>query len=324
MTTKIFLKRLAGLLPLFFGVTLISFFVLRLAPGGPADARLDLNPHAGAEAKARFEKIYGLDRPLVEQYLSWTGRVVRLDFGVSMVDGEKVLTKIGRALPVTLLVNGFSFLLVSFLGIWMGVAGAVHKGKPLDHALTVASLAGFSLPMTWMALLAMSFLGVTLRILPVSGLASVFFDQMSFLGKVIDVAKHLILPVALSAVAGMAGMARLMRSSMIETLGQGYVRTARAKGLPENEVLGRHALRNALLPVLAALGLAVPALLSGSVIFESIFSIPGMGRLFFDAAFSRDYPVLMGLLVLGALATLIGNLLADAACAAADPRIRTQ
>lgn len=319
---NIFIKKLAGLIPLFFGVILVSFFVIRLAPGGPADARFDLNPHAAAEARAAFEKIYGLDRPLLEQYFSWTSRVARLDFGVSFVDGERVADKIFRALPVTLLVNGLSFLVVAAAGIWMGVAGAVKKGRPLDSILTTLSLAGFSLPMTWVALLGMSFFGVTLHWLPVSGLTSVFFDRMNFWQKTADLARHLVLPIAVSSVAGVAGISRLTRNSMIEVLKQDYVRTARAKGLSEVNVLYGHALKNALLPVLAALGLAVPGLLGGSVIFESIFSIPGMGRLFFESAFARDYPVIMGVLVVGALATLLGNLLADLACALADPRVR--
>lgn len=322
MLFKVFSRRLAGLVPLFLGIILMSFFMMRLAPGGPADARFELNPKASPDAKLRFEKLYGLDKPLPAQFIAWAGRVVRLDFGASFVDGESVSKKIARALPVTLLINGLSLLMICLLGVWAGVVSAVNKDGFLDRALTSLTLAGFSLPTFWIALLAMSFFGVQLRLLPVSGLTSVFFDEMSFWEKAADLAKHLVLPVAVSSLTGLAGISRLTRNSMIEALKQDYVRAARAKGLPESRVLYVHALKNASLPVVTAIGLSIPGLLSGSVIFESIFSIPGMGRLFFNSVFSRDYPVILGILVLGALATLIGNLLADLACAAADPRIR--
>lgn len=319
---KVFIRRLTGLVPLFFGIILMSFFVVRLAPGGPADERFELNPKAAPDARARFEKIYGLDKPLPEQFLAWTGRVTRLDFGESFVDGESAFRKISRALPVTLLISGLSLLVICVLGTWVGVTSAVHESGILDRTLTTMTLAGFSLPTFWIALLAMSFFGVQLKVLPVSGLTSVFFDAMSLSGKIMDLASHLVLPVAVSSLTGLAGFSRLARNSMIEVLKQDYLRTARAKGLPESKVLYVHALKNAALPVVTALGLSVPGLLGGSVVFETIFSMPGMGRLFFNSVFSRDYPVILGILVLGALATLIGNLLADLACAAADPRIR--
>ena len=324
MPLRVLARRLLGLVPLFLGIILMSFFVVRLAPGGPADARFELNPKAAPDARVRFEKIYGLDKPLPEQFLAWAGRVVRLDFGESFVDGESVSKKIGRALPITLFINFLSLLIICVLGTWLGVLSAVKKGGILDRTLTSATLAGFSLPTFWIALLAMSFFGVQLRLLPVSGLTSVFFDEMSFTEKIMDLAKHLVLPVTVSSLTGLAGFSRLARNSMIETLKQGYVRAARAKGLSESRVLYVHALKNASLPVMTALGLSVPGLLGGSVIFETIFSVPGMGRLFFSSVFSRDYPVILGILVLGAVATLFGNLLADLACAAADPRIRTR
>ncbi len=322
MLFKIFLRRFLGLIPLFFGIVLMSFFVVRLAPGGPADARFELNPKAAPDAKIRFEKIYGLDKPLPEQFLAWAGRVARLDFGESFVDGESASKKIGKALPITLFINFMSLIIICVLGTWLGVVSAVKEGSFLDRTLTSATLAGFSLPTFWIALLAMSFFGVQLRLLPVSGLTSVFFDEMSFSQKIMDLARHLVLPVAVSSLTGLAGFSRLTRSSVIEALKQDYVRAARAKGLPESRVLYMHVLKNAALPVVTALGLSVPGLLGGSVVFETIFSVPGMGRLFFSSVFSRDYPVILGILVLGAVATLIGNLLADLACTVADPRIR--
>ncbi|MBI3252894.1 MAG: ABC transporter permease [Candidatus Omnitrophica bacterium] len=317
-----FLKRSGGLVVLFFGITLISFAVIHLAPGGPTDIYSQMNPKVSAEAAEKMQKLYGLDRPLLEQYGSWAKRVFFFDFGRSFRDGRPVTKKIAAAIPVTLLMSVLSLLFILAAGIPLGIYGAVHEGTRRDGVLSAVLLAGFSLPVFWAALLAMSYFGVGLRVLPVAGIHSLFFDEMTFFEKIRDVAWHLILPVSLSALAGLAGISRFMRANLIQVLKENYIRTARAKGLSERKVLYGHALPNAILPLLTLLGLSVPGLLGGSVIFESIFSIPGMGRLFFDSVFARDYPVIMGVLVLGAILTLLGNFLADWAYAACDPRIR--
>ena len=320
--SQFLIKRLIGIIPLFFGITLISFSVIHLAPGSPVETLAAFNPKMTEQAKEKLTQLYGLDKPLAAQYGQWLGRLLRFDFGSSFADGEKVLTKIAAAAPVTLGINLLSLFLILLIGIPLGVYGAVNRGSTADNTLTLLTLGAFSLPTFWLALLAMNFFGVKLHILPVSGLYSVFHDDMTASQKVGDIARHLVLPVAVSALAGMAGISRFMRGSMTEALSQNYIRTARAKGLPENQVVYRHALKNALLPVVTLLGLSVPGLLGGSVLFETLFSIPGMGRLFFNAVFIRDYPVIMGLLVLGALLTLLGNLLADLAYGWADPRVR--
>ncbi len=322
--TRYFIRRLAGLIPLFFGITLISFFVIHLAPGSVVDVQGGLNPKMSAQAREKLEKLYELDRPVFVQYVHWTRRLVRFDFGNSFVDGEAVTQKIARAIPVTLLINFLSLFLILIMGIPLGILSAVKEGSFTDKSLSLVSLAGFSIPPFWLALILMTFFGVNLRLLPVSGLTSLTFEEMGSWEKFLDVSRHLVLPFLVSSVTSLAGISRFMRSGMIETLRQNYIRTARAKGLSERRVLYRHALRNAILPLITILGLSVPGLLGGSVIFESIFSIPGMGRLFFNSVFSRDYPVVMGVLVLGALLTLIGNLLADMAYGFADPRIRYQ
>jgi len=190
--------------------------------------------------------------------------------------------------------------------------------------LTVFVFTGFSVPTFWLALLAMIVFGIKFGLLPISGIQSIGAETMPFYERIFDWIKHLILPVTIMSFAGLAGMSRYTRSSMLEVLRQDYIRTARAKGLPERVVIIRHALRNALLPVVTLLGLAVPGLIGGSVIFESIFSIPGMGQLFYSSAMARDYPTIMGILVIGALLTLIGNLLADIAYFIVDPRIRVK
>lgn len=317
------LRRMVSILPLFVGITLVSFAVIRLAPGDPVDAQSQMNPKMTADARKKMTELYGLDRPLAVQYADWALRVARLDLGRSFADGRPVIEKIGQALPVTLAVNGLSLLLVFGAGVPLGVWGAVHRGGRADRWVSVLTLGVLSVPAYWVALLLLSALGVGLRILPVTGLASINHEQMPLAERMVDTAAHLVLPVIVSALAGSALIARFMRASLSDVLSKGYVRAARARGLSEPSVLYRHALRNALLPVITLLGLSLPGLLGGSVLFETVFALPGMGRLFYDAVTARDYPVVMGILVLGAILTLLGNLLADLGYLWADPRIRT-
>lgn len=315
-------KRLTGLIPVFFGITIISFCVIHLAPGKPTDMQTSLNPKVSYEAKLRLEKLYGLDKPMHIQYFEWLKRFVKFDFGRSYVDDRPVAAKIAERIPITLLINISSLALILFIGIPLGVISAVRRGSLADRFTTVSVFVGFSVPEFWVALLLMSFFGITLGWLPVSGIKSLDFEYFDTLGKVVDVARHLVLPVCIAAFGSLAGISRYMRSAMIGVMGQDFIRTARAKGLTEHEVIYRHALKNAMLPVITILGLSVPGLIGGSVIFESIFSIPGMGRLFYDSVMARDYPCIMGILSIGALLTLLGNLFADIAYSYADPRIR--
>lgn len=314
-------RRLAGLLPVFLGITLISFFVIHLAPGKPTDIQTSMNYKVSYEARARIEKLYGLDKPVYVQYLSWLKRFVTCDFGRSYVDDRPVSVKIAERIPVTLLINVLSLVLILAIGIPIGVLSAVRRGTFADRLTTVFVFIGFSTPEFWIALLCMSLFGITLGILPISGLKSLDFEYFGLFAKVLDVARHLVLPVCISAFGSLAGISRYMRSSMIGIIHEDYIRTARAKGLDENSVIYKHALKNAMLPVITILGLSVPGLIGGSVIFESIFAIPGMGRLFYDSVMARDYPTIMGVLSIGAVLTLAGNLIADIAYYYADPRI---
>ena len=316
------LRRSFSLIPIFLGITLISFTMMHLAPGKPTDLVTDLNIKVSLQAKQRLIALYGLDRPIHEQYISWMGRTIRGEFGRSFQDGRPVKNKILERIPITLLINSLSLLLVLGLSIPLGVFSASHEGSLFDHGMTLSVFIGFALPTFWVALLAIDFFCVRLGWFPVSGLYSLGSDRLGFGGKLLDLGHHLVLPVGIASFGELAGYSRYIRSSMVDVLRQDYIKTARAKGLPERIVLYRHALRNALLPMITILGLSVPGLIGGSVILESIFAIPGMGRLFFDSVMSRDYPVIMGLLVLGAGLTLIGNLIADSSYALADPRIR--
>ncbi|MBI1976032.1 MAG: ABC transporter permease [Candidatus Omnitrophica bacterium] len=315
-------RRLLSLIPLLIGITLITFFVIHLAPGRPTDVLTDLNPKISLQARDRLAKIYGLDQPLPAQYLQWLSRMGKLDFGRSFVDDRSVWDKIAERIPVTLMINLLAMALVFVVAVPLGVFGAVRQGSFWDHWITLFVFVGFATPTFWLALLLMQWLGIQLGWLPLSGIVSLDFERMNFWEKVIDVSRHLTLPVFISAFGGLAGISRYMKTSMSEILRQDFIRTARAKGLSERQVLYKHALRNALLPIVTILGLSVPGLLGGSVIFESIFAIPGLGRLFYDGVMARDYPVVMGILTIGAVLTLLGNLLADLGYAWVDPRIR--
>ncbi len=312
------------MIPILFGITLICFVVINLAPGSPATFQEELSPKASPEAMESLKKLYGLDKPIHERYLNWLRMVVTLDLGKSFVDGRAVKEKIKERLPITIILNLLSLLLILVVAIPIGIYSAFKSGKLFDRLLTVFVFTGFSVPTFWLALLAMIVFGIKFGLLPISGIQSIGAETMPFYERILDWIKHLILPVTIMSFAGLAGMSRYTRSSMLEVLRQDYIRTARAKGLPERVVIIRHALRNALLPVVTLLGLAVPGLIGGSVIFESIFSIPGMGQLFYSSAMARDYPTIMGILVIGALLTLIGNLLADIAYFIVDPRIRVK
>ncbi len=320
---KYLLKRLLLMVPLLLGITLISFVVIHLAPGEPTDIQTDLNPKASVELKQRLRAQYGLDQPLPVQYARWLGRLARFDFGDSYAqDHRPVAEKIVERLPVTILINVLSIGLILAVAVPLGILSATRRNSPFDHGTTVFVFLGFATPSFWLALLLMDYLGVRLGLFPVAGLKSLGHEYLGAGGRLWDIVQHLVLPVFVSAFGGLAGFSRYMRSNMLEVIRQDYILTARAKGLPERAVIYKHALRNALLPVITILGLSVPGLIGGSVIFETIFSIPGMGKLFYDGVMMRDYPLIMGILVIGAVLTLIGNLLADLGYALADPRIR--
>ncbi len=308
--------------PLLIGITLVSFLVMRLAPGGPTDAATDLNVKASADARARLTKLYGLDKPWPVQYGLWLGRLARLDFGKSFKDDRPVLQKIRERLPATLALNILSLLLIFGAAVPLGVLSAVKQNSLFDRTATVFVFVGYAIPAFWLSLLLMILFGLKLGWLPLSGLRSLNHDEFSAAGKILDLAKHLALPVFVSAFTGLAGLSRYMRNGVLEVIRQDYVRTARAKGLPESRVIRTHALRNALIPVVTILGLSLPDLIGGSFIFETIFAYPGMGRLGYDAIIARDYPVVMGVGTMAALLTLLGNLTADLAYAWVDPRIR--
>ncbi len=309
---------------IFLGITVISFAVIHLAPGSPTDLQTTMNPLAGAEAKARLEKLYGLDQPLHVQYWNWVSRLARFDFGQSMSgDHRPVWDKIKERLPLTFGMNIVSLILTLCITIPIGVAAAYKQNGLFDRASTVFVFIGFAMPSFWLALLLMYAFGILWPVLPISGLTSLDFESYSLWGKTVDLTRHLAMPIFIYTFGSLAGMSRFMRASMLEVLRQDYILTARAKGLPTRTVIFKHALRNALMPVITILGLSIPGLIGGSVIIESIYALPGLGQLFYQSVMARDYPLIMGNLVLGAILTLAGNLLADVGYALADPRVRS-
>lgn len=321
--TKYLTKRLIGMIPLLFGITIISFAMMHIAPGEPSVVGQEFNPKVSAEDIERLRAYYGLDKPLHEQYWNWLKRLALLDFGQSFsADGRPVLDKISERLPVTLWINILAMLVIIALAIPIGVASAVHRNTWFDKGMTIIVFIGFAIPSFWLGLLLMIAFGVELNLLPLSGLHDYSWQQMDFWQQQLDLLEHLVLPVFVSAIGGFAGMSRFMRTGMLDVIHSDYITTARAMGVPEGKIRYRLALKNALLPIITLLGLSIPGLIGGSVIVEQLFSLPGMGLLFYEAVLSRDYPLVMGITVIGAVLTLIGNLVADLSYAWADPRIR--
>lgn len=320
---KRILIKILWLCSVFLGITILSFWIIHLAPGSPTDMQTTLSPTVGAEARERLEKIYGLDQPIHVQYANWVKRIVRLDFGQSLSgDNRPVWDKIKERLPLTLGLNVISLILVLGISIPIGVFSALYQGGWFDRSMTIFVFIGFAMPSFWLALLLMMSLGIYWPVFPISGVTSLDFEYLSFWGKFVDLLRHLTLPIFVFTITGLAGMSRFMRTSMLEVLRQDYILTAKAKGLPTRIVVFRHSMRNALMPVVTILGLSVPSMIGGSIIVESVFSLPGLGQLFYQSVLARDYPLVMGNLVLVSVLTLAGNLLADLGYALADPRIR--
>ncbi len=333
--TRYLLKRLFWMVPLLVGISLISFLIMHLAPGDITTTEAGFNPKASEESRQKLRKLYHLDEPLLTQYGYWLKCMASLDFGKSFAShqrpvfwqnkddqGNEQKGMIQDALPVTLLINILSLGLIILIALPLGVISSLHQNGPPDRAITIFVFVGFAIPGFWLALMLMYWMGVAHNWLPISGLHSLDYEKMGLLAQLIDSAKHLAIPVFISALGGLAGISLFVKNGMLDVLHQDYITTARAKGLDEHTVVYRHALRNAMLPLITLLGLSIPGLIGGSVIAESLFAIPGMGKLFYDAVMMRDFPVIMGILTIGSALTLIGNLLADIAYAWADPRVR--
>lgn len=329
------LNRMLWMIPMLVGISFISFLIMHLAPGDITTTEAGFNPKTSEESRQKLREMYHLDEPLVVQYGLWLQRMATLDFGRSFAShqrpvfwqtqndkGEITPGMIQEALPVTLLINVLSLGMIILIGTPLGVISAVTQNSWPDRSITLFVFISFAIPGFWLALMLMYWTGVVHQWLPISGLHVLGYEKLPMLSQLWDTTQHLLMPVLISALGGLAGISLFVRNGMLEVLDQDYITTARAKGLDEHTVVYRHALRNALLPLITLLGLSIPGLIGGSVIAESIFAIPGMGKLFYDAVLMRDFPVVMGILTIGAALTLVGNLLADLSYAWADPRVR--
>jgi len=319
---KYVIRRLLMMVPLIFGISILTFAILKLSPGDPATLSVALNSKIDPGYITKLRASFGLDQPVYIQYWRWLKGMLTLDFGNSFMDNRPVLTVIGERLPATFLLSGLSELLLFLVAVPLGILAAYYQGRWLDRFTSIFSFVGFAMPTFWLALMLMLIFGVQLGWLPVSGMTNVGTEYLPWYDRLGDVLQHLILPLVVTTYGGLASVSRYARTSMLEVIRQDYIRTARAKGLSEFQVIFRHALPNALIPIITLLGLSLPALIGGSFIIESIFAWPGMGRLGFEAIMSRNYTVVMGIGIISAFLTLMGNFLADIGYALADPRVR--
>lgn len=345
------------------GITLITFLVMKLAPGDPDMLKLmfsakGLDPQAVAallkekrpaiELPEWYQKfstnlsqsVHDEDDVTKQQtfksmkwlgensvfYAKWLKNLAMFNFGLSSKDHRPVLTKVAEALPYTLIINFLTIGIIYFVSVPLGIWSALRKGKLIDKIVMIKLFVLYSLPTFWVASLLLMYFagGEYFNFFPLVGIKSDYYDQLSVVGKFFDMSWHLILPVVASTIGSFAFLARFSRSGFLDVIGQDYVRTARAKGLSENTVLYKHALRNALIPFVTLMGGLLPGLLGGSVIIEQIFNIPGMGMLSFESVLNRDQNVIMGVATIGALLTLVGILISDLLYVAVDPRVRLE
>jgi peptide/nickel transport system permease protein len=324
------LRRLFLIIPTFLGITLVTFIVIQMAPGDPAAMKLrmssdqaSLSDKVTVKIVEETRRLYGLDKPLWTQYFIWLRRVVTLDFGNSYKDHRPVIEKIAERLPITIELNLISIFLVYLIAIPIGVFSAVRQGTFGDRMTTVVLFILYSLPNFWVAVLLIMLLGggEFLNLFPIYGIQSPGLELAPLFERAIDHLWHLVLPVFCLTYGGLAALSRYQRAGMLEVIRQDYIRTARAKGVPEKLVIFKHAFRNSLIPIVTLLGYLLPGMFGGSVIIESIFSIPGMGQLGFEAVLSRDYPVVLAIATISAVLTLFGLLISDLLYVWADPRI---
>lgn len=314
-------KRLLQTIPLLIIVSLISFFIIRLSPIDPL-AELRLNPSISQETLEKEIKRLNLDKPITIQYLSWAKSFVKGDLGYTSA-GEKVSVKLKERIPNTLLLTLVVIFMTWSVGIPLGIFSALKKGSVFDRFLTIIASIGMAIPSFFFAILMLIF-AVKTGLFPVGGLTSYNFSELSFLGKVCDISKHIVLPAIVLFTISLSGLQRQMRANMLEVLDSDYIKFARAKGLSEKKVIYKHALRNAINPMITLLGFEFAGLLSGAALTEYVFQYPGLGRLILEAVMKSDINLVMASLMMGTVMLILGNLLADILLAITDPRLRSR
>ena len=317
------IKRLLQAVPLLLGIATITFFIVHIAPGDPMDVYMEKQYRKEVDPRVieALRHKYGLDQPLPVQYVKWLRNLAHGDLGESFRYRRPVLDLIEERIPYTLQITVLALLVGAVLGIALGIISAVKQYSALDKITTVGSLVFYSMPEFWLAVMLVLVFAVNLRWLPTSQTRSLDYELFSWSGKVLDRLWHLILPVFVLGVASAAGTARYMRNQLLEVLSEEYVLAARARGLSERAVILKHALRNALIPIITIYGLELPFLLGGAVLVEKVFAWPGMGLLAVEAVEARDYPIILATSMIAAVLVVLGNLLADIIYAVVDPRI---
>ncbi len=320
--TRYLARRIMQMVPLLLGISILSFSIMHLAPGDPVE--LLTERMATPEEVARIRTLYALDRPIHVQYWVWLNRVLRGDFGRSYVEGRPVMDMIVERLPYTLYLNFVVLIVTYLLALPIGIISALRQYSRFDHLVTNFAFWGQAMPSFWFAYLLIYFVALRVSFIPVAGMSTYGYTLASvgWQAFIVDRLRYLILPVTVMTFGGMAGLTRYMRSSMLEVIRQDYVRTARSKGLSERVVIYKHALRNALLPIVTMIGMELPYLFSGTFIIEVIFSWPGLGMIMMRAIFQRDYQVVMAFNTIGAALMVVGNFIADLLYVVVDPRIR--
>lgn len=316
--SRYFRVRLFQAIPTLFLITVVGFALLHSIPGGPAEVML--GDRATPALIAQVNRSLGLNKPLWQQYLIWVGNLLRGNFGYAYSYHQSVLSLIALNLPRTLIIVGVAIMISHILAIALGLFQALRRDTWYDHVLTLLTYFLYSMPVFWLALVMVDLFAIRLGWFPTGGIANPYRVHPGFWSYV----RHTILPIATLVVVTVAGWTRYMRSAVIDTLAQDYIRTARAKGLSDLQMLVKHALKNSVLPLITLAGLSLPTMFGGALLIEMVFNYPGMGLLFWTAAQSRDYPVLLGILVLIGCLTILGNLLADLCYALVDPRVRYQ
>jgi len=313
------LKKIFYLVVMLFIISLISFLAVHLAPNS-FFASGELNPNITEESIAHLKAIYNLDKPLYIQFFAWISNMLVLDFGISFTSGEMVKDEILKRLPITLMINLTSILLIFLLSLYLGIKSALTIGSKFDTFVGQLSILSFSMPSFYLALILIFLFGMVFPIFPLTGTSS--DDSLGGIDKILDVAWHLVLPIFIIVFGGIGSFTLYVRSLTLEILKSDYIFFAKTRGLPTSQILRFYILPNLYPTIITLLGLSLPGILGGSVILETIFGIDGMGLLFFQSAMSHDYPVIMGILVIGAFLTLLGNIIADLVLLKLNPNMK--